>query len=58
MAKLSPEATMGWRIGGSAVGVAGAVFMAKNWTWRFIYLGGGVAAGFAIPAGYDRFVAT
>jgi hypothetical protein len=58
MAKLSENATMGFRVGGSAVGLAGAVFMAKNWTWRIIYLGGGVALGFAIPAGYDRFVAT
>lgn len=46
-----------FQIGGGAAGLVGAVFWAKNWTWRFIYIGGGLAISFGIPMGYDSFIA-
>ena len=56
--KLGDTTTTTIQVVGSVGGVATAFFYGKNWTWRFIYLGTGLAVGFGAPMAYDKFIAT
>jgi hypothetical protein len=53
MAKLSDNAVMGIRAGGTIFGVSMAVLYARGWTQRLLWGVGGVVVGFGIPPAYD-----